>query len=85
VATVRGERFRAAISVGTNPQFTAGDPEAPRVVEVHLLDFDDDIYGEVLVTTFESHVRSQGVFSTVDELVERINQAVEVVRGAITL
>jgi riboflavin kinase/FMN adenylyltransferase len=85
VATVRGERFRAAISVGTNPQFTAGDELAPRVVEVHLLDFDDDIYGEVLGTTFEAHIRSQGVFASVDELVDRINLDVDEVRTDITL
>jgi riboflavin kinase/FMN adenylyltransferase len=82
-ATVRGERWPAAISVGTNPQFTSGDPDAPRVVEAHLIGFDDDIYGEELSVTFELHVRAQGIFRSVEDLVERMNQDVREVAAAL--
>lgn len=40
-----GEVYSAALSIGTNPSVT----EAQQLkVEAHLLDFDDDLYGEVL-------------------------------------
>ena len=60
---------RAAISIGTNPQF--GGVE--RRVEAHLLDFDEDIYGERLVVQIWAHLRAQTTFASVDELVAAIS------------
>ena len=37
-----GKRWAAAINVGTNPTFVAGQPVR---IEAHLLDCDEDLYG----------------------------------------
>jgi riboflavin kinase / FMN adenylyltransferase len=69
---------RAAISIGTNPQFDGVE----RRVEAHLLDFDDDLYDQRLVVEVWSRVREQRRFDSVDELVEAIGADVERTRDA---
>jgi riboflavin kinase / FMN adenylyltransferase len=68
----------AAVSIGTNPHF--GGVE--RRVEAHLLDFDDDIYGERLVVEVWSPIREQRRFDSLDELVAAIADDVERTRAA---
>jgi riboflavin kinase/FMN adenylyltransferase len=63
-ATVRGERYAAVTNIGTRPTF---DGMAIRV-EPHLLDFDADIYGEMLTITFEERLRAEQKFSGIDAL-----------------
>jgi riboflavin kinase/FMN adenylyltransferase len=67
-----GDR-RAAVSIGTNPHF--GGVE--RRVEAHLLDFDDDLYGERLVVEIWAPIREQRRFDSLDELVAAIDDDVE--------
>jgi riboflavin kinase / FMN adenylyltransferase len=75
VATLAGERWPAATSVGTNPQFTSDQAHPPRTVEVHLIGYEGaDFYGEQLHVTFEQRIRGQRTFDSVDELVERMQQ-----------
>ena len=60
---------RAAISIGTNPHFDGVE----RRVEVYLLDFDDDLYGERLVVEIWSPIREQRRFDSLEELVSAID------------
>jgi riboflavin kinase/FMN adenylyltransferase len=73
----------AAISVGTNPQFTPGEG-APRTVEAHLLDLDagDILYDLPLRLEFHARVRGQATFSSIGELVERMHADVAEIRAA---
>lgn len=64
---------RTAVSIGTNPQFDGVE----RRVEAHLLDFDDDLYGQRLVVEVWSLQREQRRFDSVDELVAAIGADVE--------
>lgn len=81
---VAGGSWKAAISVGTNPQFTSDDPTAPRIVEVHLLDFDHpDIYDEVLRVDFTARVRGQAVFASLEALISQIQADVVEVRDVL--
>ena len=68
-----GDRYMAAISIGTNPTF---DDEAPSF-EVHLLDFEGRIgeYGWTLKVDLQHRLRDQAVYETIDELVEAIEGA----------
>jgi riboflavin kinase / FMN adenylyltransferase len=70
---------RAAVSIGTNPHFDGVE----RRVEAHLLDFDDDIYGERLVVELWAPLRGQRRFDSLDELVAAIGDDVERTRGAV--
>lgn len=75
VASLDGERWPAATSVGTNPQFTADQVHPPRTVEVHLIGYEGpDFYGEQLHVTFEQRIRGQRTFDGIDLLVEQMQQ-----------
>ena len=58
-------------NLGTNPTF--GDVLG-RSLEVHLLDFDGDLYGRQLRVEFVERIRSEKRFSSVDALVEQIRR-----------
>ena len=70
-----GERFPAAISVGTNPTF---DGVIDRRVESYVLDRADlDLYGVEVEVCFVAHLRGMVAFSGVEALVEQMSADVE--------
>ena len=77
-AYLQGERFRAAINIGINPTFTP-DKQIPNV-EVYLLDFDREIYGQEVRLEFAARLRDEVKFDSVDVLVEQIWKDVEETR-----
>ncbi len=68
MAKVRGAWLPAVANVGVRPTF-GGEQE---VVEVHLLSFSDDLYGEVVAVQFRSRIRDERKFDGVEELVAQI-------------
>jgi FAD synthase len=74
-----GTRHVSAISVGRRPTYY--DDEGRLVVEAHLLDFDDDLYGERLVVHIGQFIRGQLRFSSVEDLREKISEDVAAVRA----
>lgn len=84
VATIDGERWPAATSVGTNPQFTADQANPPRTVEVHLIGYDGpDFYGSVLDVEFQQRIRGQRTFDSLDELIACMQQDLVDVRSGL--
>lgn len=63
-----------AISVGTRPQFY---DQGEVLVEVHIPDFDADIYDEELDVAFLQRLRAEQTFATVEELTTQIESDVE--------
>ena len=77
-AEVAGERWPAAVSVGTNPQFAGRE----RTVEAYLIDAADvDLYDRELTCAFVARVRGQLVFPTVADLVDQMHRDVEQCRA----
>lgn len=69
-----GERFPAAISVGTNPTF---DGERARRVEAHVIGRDDlDLYGREVEVTFVEWLRDMLRFEGIEALVETMHDDV---------
>ncbi len=68
----------AAVSIGTNPHF--GGVE--RRVEVHILDFDRDLYGERVVVELWARLRDQARFGSESELVAAIADDIARTRAA---
>lgn len=64
-AQVGGRFYRAAVAVGVPPTFAT---EATANVEVHLIDFDQDIYGQTVTVHFMEWLRPMRKFATLDEL-----------------
>jgi riboflavin kinase/FMN adenylyltransferase len=75
-----GERYVAAIDVGTNPTFGT----EPLHVEAFLLDFpDDELRGDTLKVEFWERLRDEMNFDSVDDLVAAIAEDVERTRAAV--
>jgi riboflavin kinase/FMN adenylyltransferase len=73
-----GERFPAAISVGTNPTF---DGERERRVESYVLDRDDlELYDVEVEVSFVERIRGMVRFDDVDTLIETMHDDVRRIR-----
>lgn len=70
---------RVAMSVGVNPHY--GGTE--RRIEAHLVDFDEDIYGEYLRVEVWQRLRGERAFESEDALVEQIERDVIDARAAV--
>lgn len=77
---VDGTRYMAATNVGVRPTVDGSHV----TVEAHLLDFDDDLYGQTLRLEFIAHVRSEKKFAGLDELKSQINTDVQQIRTQLT-
>ncbi len=77
IAHIEGEAYRAAVSVGVSPTFKE---ESSANIEVHVLDFDGDIYGKRIEVSFFDRMRDMIRFDDVDELIETIKEDIEHVR-----
>jgi len=53
------ERRRGVVNIGVRPTFKDGDSP---IVEVHLLDFDADLYGQHLCVELVDHIRPEARF-----------------------
>ena len=69
---------RAAVSIGVNPHYGG----AERRVEVFLLDFDGDLYGQRLVVELWQRLRDEAAFASESELVDQIARDVAATRAA---
>ncbi len=63
-----GSTWPAAISVGTPPTF----PEARDYLEVHLIDFEGDLYDAVVIIEFAEKLRDQRAFDDLTDLTAAI-------------
>ena len=72
-----GKTHPAAVNVGVRPTFDTG---RGLLVEAHLIDFDDDIYGETLRIAFLERLRGEKRFESVDALVDQMNADVDQAR-----
>jgi riboflavin kinase / FMN adenylyltransferase len=76
LARVGGIEYRAAVNVGTRPTFGLSE----LVIEAHLLDFSEDIYGENLRLEFVERLRPELAFDDVERLVAQIEADVRETR-----
>jgi riboflavin kinase/FMN adenylyltransferase len=72
-----GKRWIAAINVGTNPTFVDGINVR---VEAHLLDCDEDLYGQRLRVGFVERLRAEERFTSREALVAQIHEDVKQTR-----
>jgi len=70
--------LRGAANIGYRPTVT---DDGQAVLEVHLLDFRGDLYGETITVIFRHRIRGEEKFESVDALQEQIADDVEQVRA----
>ena len=69
--------YAAAANLGPNPTFG----EAARKVEVHLIDFDGDLYGQNLAVDFIARLRDTRPFAGLDDLRRQLHRDIEQARS----
>lgn len=69
----------AVANIGTRPTLRGADPLVR--VEVHLIDFQGELYGEQLEVAFVARLRAEQRFASLDELESQIRRDVEAARA----
>ncbi len=70
----KGKEHKSLTNVGENPTF--GDIDSFSI-ETHLLNFDEDIYGENIEVEFVRFMRDEVKFTSVDNLIEQVNKDID--------
>ncbi|MDQ4099113.1 MAG: riboflavin biosynthesis protein RibF [Chloroflexota bacterium] len=64
----RERSLPAMTYIGTRPALNTG----ARLIETHILDFDEDIYGQWIGVDFVAHLRGDATFPSLDELIAQL-------------
>jgi riboflavin kinase / FMN adenylyltransferase len=76
-AVIGGAKYLCAINIGKNPTFR----DTETALEVFLLDFEGDIYGEAMELEFHHRLRDEKAFAGEDELVRQMKKDVAKARA----
>jgi riboflavin kinase/FMN adenylyltransferase len=74
---VAGMRKAGTLNIGVRPTVTE---EKKRTIEVHIMDFYQDIYNEEIEITFVERLRDEQKFSSLEALTDQIKKDVEKAR-----
>lgn len=72
-----GETRRGVANIGVRPTVDGREP----LLEVHIFDFDEDIYGRLLKVTFRHKIRDERQFESLDALKARIALDIDAAQG----
>jgi riboflavin kinase/FMN adenylyltransferase len=67
----------AAVNIGYRPTVTES---GEALLEAHILDFNEDLYGKTIEVIFRQKIREETKFSGLEELKQQISADVEQVR-----
>ncbi|MDO4763048.1 MAG: bifunctional riboflavin kinase/FAD synthetase [Flavobacteriaceae bacterium] len=67
---LKNKLYKGMLSIGTNP--TVGGEKLS--VEVYILDFNEDIYGEPLTLKFRDFLHEEIKFESLEKLIERLDE-----------
>jgi riboflavin kinase/FMN adenylyltransferase len=70
--------YRGVVNLGVRP--TVAKDTSDRVLEIHLLDFDRDVYGRDVEVRFVKFLRPESKFENIDALVAQIRRDVDEAR-----
>jgi len=76
---VRGVTYQGVANIGVRPTFGENLPKP--VLEVHLFDFDLDVYGDNVKVIFRHKIRDEKKFDSIDELKVAIHRDMETTRS----
>ncbi len=69
--------YQGVANIGLNPTFQVNRSQAPFSLEVHILNFNQMIYGEEIEIHFKQKVRDEIRFESASQLIEQIRKDVE--------
>jgi len=74
-AELNGQRYKAVTNIGIRPTFE--DKQEQAIVEAHLLDFNEDLYGKELFLNFIARLRDERRFANPELLLSRIARDIQ--------
>ena len=77
VYACEAEGHKALLNIGTNPTVNGTE----QTIELHLLDFQGDLYGKRMNVKLLRFIRADRKFDSIDDLKRQIQSDVEVLRG----
>ena len=72
-AMIKGETFNGIANMGVRPTVGGTSP----VLEIHIFDFNEEIYGNRIEVEFFKKIRNEQKFENLDKLKEQINLDIE--------
>lgn len=69
-AELEGKRYFGMMSIGYNPTVT---DEKQLRIEVHIFDFDENVYGKKIKINLLEYLREEKKFDSLDELIKEMN------------
>jgi len=82
-AICENKRYQAAISVGVSPTFV-GKFRKVSDIEVHLLDFNGDLYGKSLEAEFVEYIREERSFASGEALKVQVGKDIKKIRDVLS-
>ena len=79
-ATVEGQRYMSATSIGIRPTFDASN----RTVETFIIDINGKLYGKQLGLDFVSRIRNEIKFPSIEDLKNQMSQDIEETKKILT-
>jgi riboflavin kinase / FMN adenylyltransferase len=67
---IEGLKYRGMMSIGSNP--TVNNDMSARSIEVHILDFEKDIYGSRITVVFRKRLRDEIKFDNTEQLAKQM-------------
>jgi len=71
-AVLKGESYQGMMNIGVRPTISESPDSEDKKIEIHLFDFDQDIYGQLLTVKFVERIRDERKFSSVEALAEQL-------------
>lgn len=79
---IHKRKYRGIMNIGTRPTFNDGNHQT---VEVHIFDFDGDLYDKYLTVELAFFVRKEKKFNSKEELIHQIEEDVRYARSQFRL
>ncbi|HQA20220.1 MAG: riboflavin biosynthesis protein RibF [Acholeplasmataceae bacterium] len=77
IVTINNKEYLGVANIGNNP--TVNYVERPRL-EVHILDFNDDIYGQEISVDFVFFIRDEEKFININDLIKQIEEDAKIAK-----
>lgn len=79
VVQIGSQRYRGVANFGVKPTFE--DLVCSPVLEVHIIDFNDDVYGQNIVVEFVDFIRAEKKFVSIEGLISQIKSDIAFVKS----
>ena len=66
---LKGNEYLGMANIGVHPSISQLDKA---ILEVHLFNFNEDVYGEIVTCTFLSFIREERKFTSLEELINQL-------------